>query len=184
MTAIRASLLTSSFLYVRQAGLEEPYFERLPTEHHEAMLTFTPSSWVPIEIGEAHYEALNGVIATTDAQRRAGRAVAARVQNAVVASVVRSLRATGTLTMTTLVSRFPTFWRRLLMGGDCGVFQVGPKDIRLECHGTRLLAFAYVREGWAGMFEQALSIAARRLYVREIPDFRSRTTAAFLLSWV
>ena len=69
-------------------------------------------------------------------------------------------------------------------GGHGAVYQVGPKDMRVECHGCPLADIAYVRNGWAGMFESTLELLAKKVYVREQPRYRSDTTCAFHIAWV
>jgi len=114
--------------------------------------------------------------------RENGRKVAQSVQNSYFATLVRALG--NGVTLWTVLPRLPSFLGRLVDGGACGVYKDGPKDARIEIHGVPIAHFAYVRLGWAGMFESSLELIARKVYVRDVSSPRTLPMAAFTIAWV
>mgnify|MGYP003429131795 FL=1 len=82
-----------------------------------------------------------------------------------------------------VIGRCPTLMSRLVKGGACAVYKLGPKDARIELHGVPIARYAYVRAGWAGMIEGTLSMVARGVTVRDRSRINSDTIAAFGVSW-
>jgi hypothetical protein len=181
-TAIRSTTLISSLATLRALDLEAPYFARLPAEDHAAMKSLIAAQWLPMSLGIAHYAAVEQLELSADQARDNGRRVAQNVQNSHFATLVRTL-GTG-VTLWSVLPRLPSFLARLVNGGACAVYKDGPKDARIEIHGVPIARFAYVRLGWAGMFESSLELIARKVYVREVSSPRTTSTAVYTLSWV
>jgi hypothetical protein len=114
--------------------------------------------------------------------RTNGRRVAQAVQNSHFATVVRALG--SAVTLWSVLPRVPMFLGRLVQGGACTVLRCGPKDARIELHGIPIAQFAYVRSGWAGMFESTLELLVRKVYAREVWSPERPYVAAFMLAWV
>ena len=132
----------------------------------------------------AHYAAADALGVSAKAQRDIGRQVADRLRESYAGAIIRSLRLVGALTPHAVLSRFPSAWERLVQGGGARVFEVGPKEIRVECLRTDIAQFRYVREGWAGMFEGTLALVSRSLHVTELPGHRGPDRCAYLIAWV
>lgn len=181
---VRGTLLASSVQGVRERGLTETYFEELPAEHHDAIRGLVASTWIPIEVAEAHYAAIDRLPLNAGDHWAMGRRVAERVQHGWVGTVVRGLKASGTVTPANVLARFQQGWDRLMDGGGASrVVQTGPKDIQIECYGIPLATSTYFRHAWCGMFESTLELVARKVFVRELVRYRSPTSCAFAISW-
>ncbi len=183
-TAIRASVIATSRLAIRSLGHDEAYFALLDPVHRAAITSITGIGWVPIETAHAHYAAADGLGLSAERQRDIGRQVAHRLRESYAGAIIRSLRLIGALTPREVLERFPTAWERLVQGGGARVFELGPKEIRIECLRTDIAQFGYVREGWAGMFEGTLSLVSRSLHVTELPSYRGPDRCGYLIAWV
>jgi hypothetical protein len=180
-TEIRSTTLISSLNALRGLEVADSYFGLVPREHGEAMRQLVAGVWVPMAIGMTHYEAVERLRLTDDQARENGRRVAQGVQNSHFGTLVRTLGAT--VTPWTVLPRVHSFVGRLVNGGACAVYREGPKDARVEIHGVPIARFAYVRLGWAGMFEGTLSLLVRKVYVRDQSPPGTRTVAAYSVAW-
>lgn len=184
ITHVRGTLLASSVQGVKDRGLNESYFAELPAEHHDAIRGLVPSTWLPLEVAQAHYRAVDRLPLTSADHWAMGRRVAERVQHSWVGTIVRGLKASGAVTPVQVLERFQNAWDRLMDGGGASrVVQTGPKDIRVECYGIPLAEGNYFRAAWCGMFESTLGLVARKVFVRELVRYRSPTSCGFAISW-
>jgi hypothetical protein len=181
-TAIRSTTLISSLGTLRSLGLAEAYFAQLPAEHHPAVRELITGVWVPMDLGLAHYAAVERLQLSAEQARENGRRVAQNVQHSHFATLVRALG--SGVTLWTILPRLPSFLARLVNGGACAVYKEGPKDARIDIHGVPIARYAYVRLGWAGMFESTLELLARKVYVRDVSAARTLSVATFTLAWV
>jgi hypothetical protein len=181
-TAIRSTTLISSLATLRSLGVADAYFAQLPAEHHGVVRELVTGVWLPMDLGVAHYAAVERLQLSAEQARENGRRVAQSVQNSYFATLVRTLG--SGVTLWTVLPRLPSFLARLVNGGACAVFKDGPKDARIEIHGVPIARFAYVRLGWAGMFESSLELIARKVYVRDVSAARTLSVAAYSVAWV
>ena len=122
--------------------------------------------------------------ATPEQQIDNGRLVAQRIQNTYVGTIIRGLKASGTVSVWALLERFPIAWGRLMEGGSSAVYRLGPKEARVECHGVPFADIAYFRAGWEGMFESTIELVTRKVYTRQLPGLQTPTVIAYRVSWV
>jgi hypothetical protein len=182
VTRVRSTLLASSLLSLRERGLMREYEKLLPAELHDAVLNAVTGSWLPVEVAMAHYRAADALQRPVPEQYAAGEYVAARIQNSVLGTLVRVAKGAG-VTPWTGLEYFPRLWDRLLMGGSPAVYQLGPKEARVEIHGVPMVEFACFRNGWRGMFGSSGQLFANKIFVHEIPRYTTKTDTAFRVSW-
>jgi hypothetical protein len=60
-TAIRSTTLVSSMAALRAAGLVDRYFGLLPAEHAPVVRGLVAGEWLPMEVGMAHYGAVEAL---------------------------------------------------------------------------------------------------------------------------
>lgn len=183
-TAVRASVVITSRMTLRTLGREDDYFELLAPQHRDAIRELSGVGWLPIDVADAHYAAADALGLTGEAQRDIGRQVAHRLRDSYAGSIVRSLRVIGALGPHAFLSRFPTAWERLVQGGAARVYELGPKEVRIECLRTLIARHPYVREGWAGMIEGSVALVSRSVHVAVLPEHRGQDRCAFRVSWV
>lgn len=182
-TAIRSTTLISSLGSIEQAGKLDAYWRGLPEQYAETLKHLVTGVWVPIEVGLAHYHTVDKLGFSSADAKANGRRVAESVQNSHFATMVRALG--NTVSLWTILPKFPNFMARLIQGGACGIFRLGPKDARIELHAIPIARFPYVRSGWAGMFEGTFELVARKVYVTSLPQRTDLPNSAiFQMSWV
>jgi hypothetical protein len=182
VTLVRSTLLASSILGVRKRGLIADYERFLPAEMHDAVLNAVTGSWLPVEVAMAHYRAVESLQRPVAEQYAAGEHVADRIQNSVLRTLVRVAKNVG-VTPWTGLDYFPRLWDRLLMGGSPAVYQLGPKEARVEIRGVPMIEFACFRNGWRGMFGGSGRLFANQVFVHEITRYTTKTDTAFRISW-
>lgn len=180
--AIRSTTLMSSLVAIERAGKLPAYRENLPVEHRETLGALVAGTWLPMEVGLAHYATVERLEFSDEQARENGRLVAELVQNSHFAVLIRALG--STVTLWSVLPRMPAFVARLVQGGECTVVRTGPKDARIELHGIPIARFDYVRNGWAGMLEGTLGLLVRRVYAQVLSSSDSPSVASFSLSWV
>lgn len=181
-TAIRSTTLIASLATLRDLQVADAYFAALPRSYHDTMAHLIAGQWTPIDVGMAHYAAVETLGLPQEQARANGRRVAERVQNSYFATLVRALGAG--ISPLSVLPRLPSFLARLVNGGACAVYRTGRRDARVEIHGVPLVRFAYVRLGWAGMFEGTLELISPRVSVRDASRTVATTVAELEVSWV
>jgi hypothetical protein len=182
VTYVRSTLLASSILGLRERGLMEEYEKHLPVVVRDAVLNAVTGSWLPVEVAMAHYRAVDALQRPVPEQYAAGEYVAARIQNTVLGTLARMAKTAG-VTPWMGLEYFPKLWDRLMMGGSPAVYQLGPKEARVEIYGVPMVEFACFRNGWRGMFGSSGLFFANKVFVHEIPRYTTTTNTAFRISW-
>lgn len=181
-TELRSTLLQSSLAAIDRLGLRDAYFRNLPKEHHATINNIVIGTWIPIEIGLAHYGAINRLELSSDQAHANGRLIAERVQSSFGKTVFRSLG--NAISPLGALERTPAFFERLMRGGGVAVDQMGPKDARVEIRESRIGQYPYVRHAWAGMFEGTLGLLTRKVYARDSTPRNSGDLVIISVSWV
>jgi hypothetical protein len=179
---VRSTLLASSLMVLRDRGLTDAYMKALPREWHPTILNIVPGQWLEVDIAMAHYAACDELARPVDEQFAAGWAVADRIQNSVLGTLVRVAKGVG-VTPWMGLEYFQRLWDRLLLGGSGAVYRLGPKEAHVEIRGVPMVQFAWFRNGWRGMFGGSGQLFANRVYIHEIPRYTTRTATAFRVSW-
>ena len=184
VTHIRSTQIAASVLGLRAHGHFDRYLEKLAAPYHEAVLHSVAGTWLPIEVGVAHYRAAETLGLSLEAQLEMGRGVAERIQSGLLGTLVRAAKSAG-VTPWTGLEYVPKLWQRTMIGGGVSVYRLGPKEARVECHGAPELAeLAYFRTGFRGMFSSSGQLFANRIYVHDLVGFAMRKVIGFRVSWV
>jgi len=177
VSQVRSTLIASSVLTLRGRGLFDQYIGKLAKEMHDPVLEAVAGSWMPLAVGLAHYAATDALGLSMLEQFNIGREVAERVQNSVLATLVRAAKTVG-VTPWTGLEQFQRMWDRMLVGGSGAVYRLGPKEARVEAHGNPLVARSYFRNSWRGMFAGSGELFCRKLYVTEVSAPKAETPLA------
>lgn len=182
-THVRGTLLGSSVIALKTAGHFEDYKRALPLEWHDKILFAPAASWLPIELGEQHYQACTQLGLSTSEILSMGNAVATLTQKSVFSVTARIARESGA-TPLTLLPMTPKLWSRLFQGGFLRAYQSGPKDSRLEVTGCPLLQYPYFKTALRGLMQALADPFARKVLTREGRAPTDRNSHALLFSWV
>jgi hypothetical protein len=154
VTKVRGSLIASSLATLRELSLFDGYLAQLPTVHHDAILYALASSWLPIEIVQAHYGACDA-LALSDQQLDAiGHHVSQRIVNTFLGTLMRTARvfAPG---MGIPLKQYPRLWDRLMIGGSCSITMLAETTARIDARGAPMFRYRYFRVAYAGLIRGA-----------------------------
>ena len=178
----RSTWLSSSLRSIRERSLLESYLAHLPPEHHEAVLSTVVGVWLPSEIAVAHYEACDRLGLTEQEQLAIGAEVGRHAQGTVLSVAVSLAKGAG-VTPWTILTRLPTAWRRIWIGGGVSVIKLGPKDARLEIGGWPCARVRYARVAIRGVTSGLVELFCEKAYVRELRAFCTPMTLGYRISW-
>jgi len=165
-THVRSTLIQSSIATLRAAGHFDRYASLLAPDVRAPILESIAPAWLPIELGEAHYQACDLLELREEQLVAIGEAVGDRMQGAFMETLTRAGRAMG-VTPWLLLKRFDVLWGRLFQGGSIELTKAGPKDLSIEIRGAAVLRFAYFRRAFCGVVRAGYKyVGARAAYVQ------------------
>jgi hypothetical protein len=147
-------------------GHFDAYTRLLPAEFHDPVLRTLSATWLPIDVGVAHYRACDALALEPPELIAIGEAVGDRIQGAFMRTLTQAVRGAG-VSPWTLFKRFDRLWERLLVGGSFELTKVGPKDLAIEVRSARLPHFNYFRNGFCGVVRAGFKFVGIRVaYVK------------------
>lgn len=182
-THLRSTVIVNSLMELRVRGLEDRYWELVPEDRHQELREIVPASWAPMDLAIAHYTAMQALGLPRAEVVEIGGAAGDRLHKSFIGTIVRSLRAAGTVTPATLLTRLDRVFKRAVRGGGIGAWQTGPKDARVHHKGFAMVKIPYVRAGWEGMYLAGLRLVAKTVYVREA-EHPTPDSVVYVISWV
>ena len=182
VTRVRTTLLSASLMTLRKRGLLDAYLRELPREYHEFVVGVVAGDWAPIAVGVAHYSALDRLAISASDQYDIGHDVGARIQQGVLGTAAR-LAGNAGATPWTALEQLPRLWQRMLEGGAVGLYELGPKDARIEFARCALVKFAYCRNAFRGMVAGAMGPFCRKIFVNEIRELTDDNNLAMHAAW-
>jgi len=182
---VRGSLLASSLHTLRELGYYDRYLMQLPERYRESVLFALASSWLPLEVAEAHYQACDALELDDNAIIGIGEAVAKRIMGTFLGTLFRKGRGIGAAPTPWLVlGHYHRICERIVDGGKFTVFECGPKDAIVQTRGISLFRSRYFRTATLGMFRGGVGMFAKSCFARELPERSSRDTLTVSLRWV
>jgi hypothetical protein len=165
-THVRSTLVQSSINLLRVRGHFDAYIRLLPAEFHQPVLGTIAASWLPIDIGLAHYRACDALFLDPAELIIIGEAVGDRIQGTFMRTLTQAVRGAG-VSPWTLFKRFDRLWDRLLVGGSVQLIKVGPKDLAIEVRSARLPQFQYFRTAFCGVVRAGFKfVGVQTAYVK------------------
>jgi hypothetical protein len=149
-THVRSTLIQSSLNSLKDAGHFDRYVRLLDPIHVEAVLHTLAPTWLPLEVGVAHYGACDALRLDAMQLREIGERVGDRIQGTFLKTLTRGVRAAG-ITPWTLLNHFDRLWCRLFQGGSVELTRKGPKDVTIEVRSAVIPRFEYFRVGFSGV---------------------------------
>ncbi|MDB4972787.1 MAG: hypothetical protein JWN48_1128 [Myxococcaceae bacterium] len=185
VTHMRGTLLVSSVDNLRELGCHDRYFALLASEHRDAVKYCMATSWLPIEVALAHYQACDE-LDLDDAQRRQlGEMMANRVAATFLSALLRATRNVGLESFRLALSQNDRLWDRMYQGGGVRIYQTGPKDVVMENFGQPLVTSRHWRTAYAAYLGAVVRMFAKSAFVKQVhPREPSATSIAFAASWV
>ena len=178
---VRSTLLISGIAELRARGLLDTYVKWLPREAADVLFPGVAATWLPVEIGEAHYGACDRLGLNPEECFAIGGSSGTRLQQSLLQTFVRLAQGAGVSPLS-LFPAYPRIWGRHFDGGNLVIDRVGPKDVTMEIRDFPYATHPYFRHGFRGMNTEGLKLFARTVYVRE--TFCGPTALTLRISWV
>jgi hypothetical protein len=182
-THFRSTWLTSSIAALRERGLFDAYVAALPAEHREAVLATVAGSWLAMATAMAHYGACDRLELPTNELLALGVAATRRAQTTNFSFVARLATNIG-VTPWTILSQAHRLWASTCTGGGLEIWELGPKEARIDIVGFPLARYRYNRVTIRGIVQTVAERFCTKVYAREISEACNDTDLAFRVSWV
>jgi hypothetical protein len=182
-TQIRSTLLVSSQQSLKARGLYERYMSFVAPDVRDTLAELVAGTWCPIAVGTVHYEACERLELPNDVLLAIGREVEERLRRSIVAPIARLSREAGATPLSVLVTS-RRFWDRVFVGSELGVFQLGPKDLRLQIAGWPFAQITYNRVTFRGILEALVGPFCVKAFVSDAPEAAGPTTVGWRVAWV
>lgn len=182
LTRVRSTLLIASLSALKERGLTDRYFVRLPPSDHAAITELSAGVWIPVTIAEAHYDACNALGLTPTEIDGLGNAVATVTAGVFMQLVLRTAREAGA-TPWAILGNSGRYWARYYEGSAVCVTKLGPKEAHIEVRASSLAGCSYWPVAFRAILHSLITPFCRKAYVRELAP-PSRSGALYRLSWV
>jgi hypothetical protein len=146
VTAVKNVLIQSSLAELKSHGYYERYSQLMAAEALETLQLSLAPGWIPIELALAHYDACDRLELSPAQFAAIGKDVGNRVQDAVLISLAKKVRAAN-YDLDAALGPLQRMWPRLFQGGSVQTVRVAPQERLLEERGFRLNRYHYYRQG-------------------------------------
>jgi hypothetical protein len=184
VTHVHGSLLATSRERLHSVGRLSDYERLLPPPARSLLNGALTTIWLPLEIADDHYSAIDRLGLSEPEITRMADVAAERLSGAFMQTLSSLLRTTG-LTPWDIVPFYGKVWRRLFVGGALSIIKEGPKDARITVSAHPLLKHRYHRIALSRHLVIGVQLlVATRAYVRDLGADALAGRGDFLLQWV
>jgi hypothetical protein len=182
-THVRSTLIVSSLQTLRSRGLLDRYLALLEEKHREELLSLIAGTWVPIEVGLAHYRAADRLGLESALIDSIGAEVGERINKSFLSFVVRMSKEAG-VTPWTALARAHRLRELTWKGSDLQIWKLGPKDARFDWGGLPYAVVPYFVTSFGGFVRGLIQLFCTKAYARPVPEKMSQTFISYRISWV
>jgi hypothetical protein len=180
---LRSTLIASSLESLRHRQLLARYSETVSPKHRDALLQTVAGQWLPMEMGMAHYTAVDQLGFSAEEQAGIGGEVSHKIHDTFLGVVMKMATNAGVTPWTLLPKGNQLYARLFRGGGGTSIVKLGPKEVRAEIVGVPILALPYFRNAIRGLYQAGISVFCTRCYVHEILRKPVPTAIALRISW-
>ena len=181
-THVRSTLIVSSMQAFRARGLADAYAAQLPPDSQAELMSLIAGTWIPIELGFAHYRAADHLGLDARTIDEIGGDVGARVNKTVLSLVVKLSKQTG-VTPWTALARAHRLRELSWQGSDVAVWKLGPKDARFDWVGMPYAEIPYYVTSLGGFLRGLIQLFSTKAYTKLVPERASPTSVSYRISW-
>jgi hypothetical protein len=167
---------------LRRHGHYDAYLTHLDPVYRADLLALIAGTWVPVELGRAHYQAADRLgldVQTIDAF---GAEVGQRVNKTLLSLAVKISKEGGVTPWTALART-----HRLLVdtwdGSDVSVTKLGPKDARFDWVAIPYASIPYYVTSFGGFLRSLVTLFSSKASTRLVHERSSATVISYRLSW-
>ncbi|MGO8994573.1 MAG: hypothetical protein ACLQVI_14750 [Polyangiaceae bacterium] len=180
---LRSTLVASSLESLRHRKLLDRYREIVAPAHRDALLSTVAGLWLPMEVGMAHYDAVDRLGFSAEEQAGIGAEVSHKIHDTFLGVVMKMATNAGVTPWTLLPKGNQLYGRLFQGGGGTRVLKLGPKEARADIVGVPILVVPYFRNAIRGLYQAAISVFCTKCYVHEIVRRSEPTAIGLRISW-
>jgi hypothetical protein len=184
---LRSTLVASSLQSLRQRNLIDKYTSLVAPQHKDAILSTVAGLWLPMEVGLAHYRAVDALGFTPEEQAGIGAEVSHKIHDTFLGVVMKMATNAGVTPWTLLPKGNQLFGRLFQGGGGTRIVKLGPKEARADVVGVPILAVPYFRNAIRGLYQAGTGVFCTKCYAHEVARPASQAAQGSItlrLSWV
>ena len=178
----RSTIILGSLATVRESGRFSEYEARLSASHRDVLLNLVAGAWVPLDLAFAHYQACDELGFTRDQAVANGRATFDKTSGTLLGTVIRMAKEAG-VSPWTIFPQYQRFWSRAYDGNGVAVYNLGPKEVRVDIVQSRLVESRYYRDALRGLLIGVTELFCTKAYVTERPGRLAPMSASFRMQW-
>jgi hypothetical protein len=184
VSQVRSTLLQGSIEGLKRHGSYQAWLGLVDPLYRDQLIEAIGPSWLPVEVGMAHYDACDRLALGDREIAEIGASVGERLQGTLLGIAAKIARNAG-VTPEVAMQYFQRLWPRLFTGGSMQVKLTGRKDMTLELRGARLAQFRYFRGSFCGNVLAATKLlGVRTAHTRQLPYDAAQDRFVVQLSWV
>jgi hypothetical protein len=172
----------SSQKNLRDEGLFTEYESHLNPLHQRTILETSVPTWLPIDVGLAHYEACEAIGLGPNRIAEIGQATGMQRRGTFLGVAVGIAAGIG-VTPWTVLSQADRVWRRAFQGGAIGALKTGDNEARIEVVGWPCARIPYCRHALRGLILGVMSLLSPRASLHEILALHRESAVAYRLVW-
>ncbi len=181
--SVRGTVIHGSLSSLRKRGYAERYQLLLDPRHRQAIAELAAASWLPIEVAIAHYRACDALNLGRVTIEEIGRETGLFVNQVVLSLVSRVSREAGATPWLPL-SQAHKFLSRTWVGSSIAVYEIGPKEARLEWVQLPIATIPYARVAIGGFLGGIGGLFTTAMYVKDLAPTTTRPILTYNMSWV
>jgi hypothetical protein len=181
-THVRSTLIVSSMQAFRARGLFDAYSAQLSVESRNELMSLIAGTWIPIDLGFAHYRAADGLGLDSRAIDGIGGEVGERINKTMLSLVVKLSKQTG-VTPWTALARAQRIRELSWQGSDVAVWKLGPKDARFDWVGMPYASVPYYVTSLGGFLRGLIQLFSTKAYTKTVPERCTPLSVSYRISW-
>lgn len=183
-SSIRSTLLQGSLRALKENHMYERWLAVVDPAQREAIIEAIAPSWLPIEIGLAHYRACDQLGVEQAEVVRIGESVGMRLQSTLLGVGAKLIHASG-MSRSAVVQTFEKLWPRLFVGGSLQLELLGPKDLVIEVRAGVVPRSDWFRGAFTGSVKAAGNMMGfQSVYAKQVLYNAAKDRFAVQMSWV
>lgn len=182
---VKSTLIASSRAGLFEKGHRDAYERALGQDASRRLQEAAMGNqWLDLELAALHYRAADAVGLSVAEMHKVGNVVGSRIEGSLMGSLARLARAGGLTNPWIPLGRLDQLWFRMYEGGSIAVFELGPKDARIEIEGNALADIPYWRIALTGLVHGAGLVFANTMHTTLVEKDRKPRSAVYQMSWV
>jgi hypothetical protein len=179
---VRGTVLVSSQRGLKTRGFFDAYQQVVAPEHRDALAIVLASSWIPMEVALAHYNACEALALPDSIVHAIGYESGQFIYSSTLAIVARGSRQLGASPWA-ILANLDRFLARSFQGSAYEVVERAPKEAEVRWYGQPCVDVPYFRRAFGAFILGCIAPFCRTAYDRHM-GAPLRGACAYRFSWV